>query len=85
MEEMKYDMSGAAGVLGAMQGIAELGIEANDVVRDSAAWDGIVDVSLAVDDGRCLPVRSAQVKAYAVPRQMTAKSSSSFASAAAPS
>jgi leucyl aminopeptidase len=31
MEDMKFDMSGAAGVLGAMQGIAELGIAA-DVV-----------------------------------------------------
>lgn len=31
MEEMKYDMSGAAGVLGAMQGIAELGLAANVV------------------------------------------------------
>jgi leucyl aminopeptidase len=31
MEEMKYDMSGAAGVLGAMQGIAELGLHANVV------------------------------------------------------
>ena len=31
MEEMKFDMSGAAGVLGAMQGIAELGLEANVV------------------------------------------------------
>ena len=29
MEEMKYDMSGAAAVLGAMQGIAELGLAAN--------------------------------------------------------
>jgi leucyl aminopeptidase len=31
MEEMKFDMSGAAGVLGAMQGIAELGIHRNVV------------------------------------------------------
>jgi leucyl aminopeptidase len=31
MEEMKYDMSGAAAVLGAMQGIAELGLAANVV------------------------------------------------------
>jgi leucyl aminopeptidase len=31
MEEMKYDMSGAAAVLGAMQGIAELGLEINVV------------------------------------------------------
>jgi leucyl aminopeptidase len=31
MEEMKYDMSGAAAVLGAMQGIAELGLEVNVV------------------------------------------------------
>jgi leucyl aminopeptidase len=31
MEEMKFDMSGAAGVLGAMQGIAELGIHHNVV------------------------------------------------------
>ena len=31
MEDMKYDMSGAAGVLGAMRGIAELGLKANVV------------------------------------------------------
>jgi leucyl aminopeptidase len=31
MEEMKYDMSGAAGVIGAMSGIAELGLHANVV------------------------------------------------------
>jgi leucyl aminopeptidase len=31
MEEMKYDMSGAAAVLGAMQGIAELEVQANVV------------------------------------------------------
>lgn len=31
MEEMKYDMSGAAGTLGAMQGIAELGLRINVV------------------------------------------------------
>jgi len=31
MEEMKYDMSGAAGTLGAMSGIAELGLHANVV------------------------------------------------------
>lgn len=31
MEEMKYDMSGAAAVIGAMQGIAELGLKANVV------------------------------------------------------
>jgi leucyl aminopeptidase len=31
MEDMKYDMSGAAAVLGAMQGIAELGLKANVV------------------------------------------------------
>jgi len=31
MEDMKYDMSGAAAVLGAMRGIAELGLKANVV------------------------------------------------------